>query len=191
MTNNIEFATITVTPEIVNRCWQAEPVRIWTGSALPLMLVGLPSVLAGGEVVGVEFEVVNADGATLTVDAATDGKEGWFAILEAGNFSAYGAIEKGIKVWAKVSMPDGGTARVIVAVSDFEVVQSSASAEAGDPTRTFQEKGGDQFVKTEIVEGVQHYAKFELARDPRVNSYLARYTGDYILVGGNFQEIVK
>ena len=183
------FGVIDLPPCNIFRCWPLEPVAVWSGSALPLTVAGIPQSIAGGNVKSVSFTVTNADGLTLT--AAADSGDGgiYFAIFAEGNFSSYGYIEKGVKIKATVSMPDGGEANIILAVADLEIAASSPSASPGDPSKTFVAKGSDQYIKTETVEGVQHYAKITLHRDPRVNSYLARYTGDYILVNGEFQEV--
>lgn len=166
----------------------APPVRTYTGAPLPIVVAGLPPRLGGVPVASVVVTVVNADGVSLAVPfvRASDGRRA-FGSFAASHFVRYGNVTRGFAV----ACLDAQGARLGEWRRNLEVMPGGVGVEPGDTGRTYQEKGGDQFIKTEIVEGVQHYAKIELARDPRVNSYLARYTGDYILVDGTFQEIVQ
>ena len=163
-------------------------VRVYTGAPLPLVVAGLPPRLGGVPVASVVVTVVNADGVALAVPfaRASDGRRA-FGSIAASHFARYGKVTRGFAV----ACLDASGVVLGEWRRTLDVQPGGVGVEPGDASRTFQEKGGDQFIKTEIVEGVQHYAKIELARDPRVNSYLARYTGDYILVDGTFQEIVQ
>lgn len=48
--------------------------------------------------------------------------------------------------------------------------------------------GADQYIKSEIVDGVQHYKKVVLAYDADMEDWGFNLTGDYILSGSSFVE---
>jgi len=164
------------------------PVGIYTGSALPLEIVGIPALMAGGVVSGVNVTVTNADGIPVTGAAAACGGA-WFALFAASNFVSYGNVMAGIKIDATIERRDGTTATVTVGVADLEIKAASANATPGTPSNHYAVKGGDLYLKTQLVEGVQHYTKQSMVFDAEIG-WGAEWTGDYILGSdGEFVEV--
>ena len=164
------------------------PVGIYTGSALPLEIVGIPAMMAGGVVSGVSVTVTNADGMPVTGAAAAVGGT-WMILFAASNFANYGEVMAGIRIDATVERRDGTTAIVTVGVADLNIKAASASATPGTPGAHYVEKGGDLYPKTQIVDGVQHYTKQTMAFNPEIG-WGAEWSGDYILdASGNFVEV--
>lgn len=166
------------------------PVGIYTGSALPLEIVGIPALMAGGIVAGVNVTVTNADGIQVTGAASPVGGA-WYALFAASNFASYGDVMAGIKIDATIERRDGTTATVTVGVADLEIKAASANAAPGAPSSMVQVKGGDIYVKSQMVEGVQHYVKQTVSFDADIG-WGADWTGDYILGSdGEFVEVTE
>lgn len=164
------------------------PVGVYTGSALPLEIVGVPAVMAGGYVTGVTVTVTNADGVRVTGAASPVGGA-WYALFAAANFAHFGEVTAGVKIDATIERRDGTTDVVTVGVADLTIKPSSADAMPGTPGSHYIEKGDDLYVKTQIVDGVQHYTKQTMAFDPEIG-WGAEWSGDYILdASGNFVEV--
>lgn len=162
-------------------------IRINTGSALPLTIKDVPSVYAGGILEDVAVAVTNADGVAITGDCEqADGTDDWTILFAASNFAAYGAVKYGIKV--TLTLRQGERIYPIVFAGDFEVVQASASAEPGDPTASYVTKGSDQYLKTQVVDDVQHYTKLAMVNHEQLGWTLTT-DGDYILIDGEFVEV--
>ncbi len=161
------------------------PVKIFTGSALPLELEGIPGEWAGGEVVGVSVTVKNADGVDVAAECALVGNE-WQCLFAGSNFPSWGFVENGVRITVAVKRSDDTTAYVIVGVADFDIKPATTSASPGTPGAMVAIKGGDVYLKTQVLDGVQHYTKQQMAFDSRVG-WGATWTGDYILTAdGDF-----
>ena len=166
------------------------PVGIYTGSALPLEIVGIPALMAGGVVSGVSVTVTNADGIPVTGAAEIIGGT-WMILFAASNFANYGEVMAGIRIDATVARRDGTTAVVTVGVIDFEVKAASADATAGTPSNMVMVKGGDIYCKSQMVGGVQHYVKQVISHDPEIG-WGADWTGDYVLGSdGQYVEVTE
>lgn len=164
------------------------PVGVYTGSALPLEIVGIPAMMAGGVVSGVSVTVTNADGIPVTGAAAAVGGT-WMILFAASNFANYGYVIGGVKIDTTVARRDGTTAVITVGVIDFEIKAASANATAGTPSNMVAVKGSDVYVKSRMVGGVQHYVKQEMSFDPEIG-WGADWTGDYMLGSdGQFVEV--
>ena len=164
------------------------PIGIYTGSALPLEIVGIPAMMAGGSVTGVSVTVTNADGISVTGSASPVGGA-WYALFAASNFANYGEVMAGVKIDATIERRDGTTAVVTVGVVDLEIKAASANATAGTPSNMVAVKGGDVYVKSQMVGGVQHYVRQVMSHDPEIG-WGADWTGDYILgSNGEFVEV--
>lgn len=155
------------------------PVGIYTGSALPLEIVGIPAMMAGGVVSGVSVTVTNADGIPVTGAAAAVGGT-WMILFAASNFANYGDVMAGIRIDATVDRSDGTTAVVTVGVADLNIKAASADATPGTPSNMVMVKGGDIYCKSQMVGGVQHYVKQVISHDPEIG-WGADWTGDYVL----------
>lgn len=165
------------------------PVKVNTGSALPLELVGIPERLAGGVVDGVSVELVNADGEPLSAACEKVG-EMWAVLFAPSNFANYGFVKLGFR--AVVTVTRGELPSVGVSVGgDLEIVAASASATAGVPSSAYQVSGGDVYLKSRIVEGVQHYVRQSMVYDARIG-WGAEWGGDYIKTAdGGFVEYTE
>lgn len=162
------------------------PTRINTGSALPLTVKDVPSIYAGGILAGVAVTVTNADGVAITGDCEqADGADDWTIIFASSNFATYGTVKYGIKI--TLTFSQGEKIYPVVFAGDFEVVQASVSAMPGDPTASYVTKGGDQYLKTQVVDDVQHYTKLSMVNHEQLGWTLTT-DGDYILVDGEFVE---
>lgn len=163
------------------------PVRGYTDSSVFLEFCGIPDRISGCEVSAVSVTLVNADGAPISAPAERDG--GIWRVLFAGtNFAAYGFIEMGAKVSLSLERPDRTKFALVVGFGNFEIKKACASAVPGDLTKTFVVKGSDVYLKTIVVDGVQHYIKQKMVNDPEIG-WGAEWNGDYILVNGEFVEV--
>lgn len=165
------------------------PVGVYTGSALPLEICGIPAMMAGGGVSGVSVTVTNADGVPVTGAAEACGGA-WMILFAASNFANYGEVMAGIKIDATIARRDGTNAVVTVGVADLKIKAASANASPGTPGNMVMVKGTDiYFPFGEPVEGVQHYVKQTVVYDPDIG-YGAEWSGDYILSSdGQFVEV--
>jgi hypothetical protein len=162
------------------------PVKVYTASALPITLVGLPERIGSGSVAEVTITVVNADGLPITAPAVRD-ERGWSALFAASNFATYGRTRCGFKV--VVTVVDGAARfDVVYAVADFMVVCSSDEAKPGEKNAGFLRKGDDVFLPTGEVDGVMRYVKQVMVYDGRVG-WGASWEGDYVLQGGEFVKL--
>ena len=164
------------------------PVGFYTGSALPLEIVGIPAMMANGVVSGVSVTVTNADGMPVTGDAAAVGGV-WMILFAASNFANYGEVMAGVRIDAVVARRDGTTAVVTVGVADLNIKAASANATAGTPSNMVAVKGADVYLKSRMVGGVQHYVKQTMSHDPEIG-WGADWMGDYVLGSdGQFVEV--
>ena len=134
------------------------PLRTFAGSALALDLL-VPQAIAGEPLAGVAVTIVNADGYVTN---------GFRAVATLGTGEA--------------------THETILAVGDLDIRAASATAIPGDVAASLQTKGGDIYCKTTVVDGVQHYAKQTIAYDADMGAWGATWSGDYILVAGEWKE---
>ena len=159
---------------------------VYTGSSALIGIKGMPDEFVGLRVLGVKLSLTNADGASLSVDCEQKDRL-WTAMFASSFCSAYGHVSNGMKVEASVD--DGEHVhQIVVGVGDFDIVASSADARRGDPDRAFQGKGDDVYLKTEKVEGVQHFTRLECVYNDRIGWGFDR-VGDFILVDGEFVEV--
>lgn len=155
---------------------QPLPVKMNTGSALPLEIIGIPPQLGGEDVTGVTVVVTNPDGVAATGTAEfSDGA--WCVRFAASLFVAYGTVLRGVKI--SVSTANSTT---VLALADLVVNAANADAIAGNPGAYYQTKGGDMFFKSEIVEGVQHYKRVTIGFNARLGVWgYNDPEGDYVL----------
>ena len=73
---------------------------------------------------------------------------------------------------------------------DFTVVSTELTGSTPPPgAGIYQKKDDDLYLKTVIINDVQHFAKQDLVWDSDMEAYGLTWTGDYILVDGEFQEV--
>ena len=157
------------------------PVRVFTASVLSLELKGIPSKRGEKKVASVAVTVTNADAQPATAEAVKIGPV-WFVRFAATNFENYGTVENGVSV----SLVYDDDSRECVARGQFEVVAATADARPGDPNAAYVAKGDSLYVKSAVVDGVQHYLLQSMVYDAEMEAWGAEWTGDYILVDGEF-----
>jgi hypothetical protein len=159
---------------------------VFSGSALPVTLIGVPESRGGLRVCGVRVRVTNAAGMPVTAECFIQ-RGLWRCRFSAANFAVYGFISQGMSV--ELVLDDGEIETV--GVGDFEVVAANASAVKGEIDGVFMTKGADVYHKSEVVDGVQHYLKQKMVHDPDIG-WGATWIGDYVLTAeGNFVEVAR
>ena len=160
-------------------------VGVYTGSALYVGIRGIPESFGGHPVGPITVTLTNADGTPVTAQCV---KAGYIhvALFAASNFTAWGFISRGVKIVGVVQDGDASH-NVTFGVGDLEIAPDSAEVRRGDPDRTVQGKGDDVYLKSEIVNGVQHYKRMAIVNNPRVG-WAYGLVGDYILVDGEVRE---
>ncbi len=174
--------------QIHNSSIPPAPAHVFSGSALPLSVEGIPQRLGASEVVGVSVSVTNADGVPMSAPCVRAG-DFWYVAFAGSCFEHTGVVNRGVKYIITLKTPPGGTIVWMVAVGDLVVDAATPDAEPGDPTRSYVIRGEDTYHKSDIVDGVQHYKKMELVYDDEMSAWGAEWTGDYILVDGNYTEV--
>ena len=157
------------------------PVRVFTASVLSLELKGIPSKRGEKKVASVAVAVTNADAMTASATAVKIGSV-WFVRFAASNFANYGTVENGVAV----SLVYDDDSREVIGRGQFEVVAATADAQPGDPSAAYVAKGDSLYVKSAVVDGVQHYLLQSMVYDAEMEAWGAEWTGDYILVDGEF-----
>lgn len=154
---------------------QPLPVKINTGSALALEILGIPRKLAGAAVTGVDVAVTNPDGALATA-AATAADLLYFVTFAASLFTSYGTVLRGVKISIH-------TERATVTVlADLVVKAATPDAQPGQPGAHYQVLGSDTYLKSEVVSGVQHYKRLAIAYNERLHAWAFQDPeGDYVL----------
>ena len=178
--------TIKLKANLLNSGLPLKPLNHFTGSALPVLVADVPLIRAGRTVTGVRVTVTNADGVETVAPCALGGMW-WTCIFPASLFTSYGVVTAGLKVELVM-----GAHTEIIAIGDIDFRRSTAEAQPGVPHDFVSMKGGDVFIKSRIVEGVQHYAKQTIRYDEEMGAWGAEWTGEYVLdQSGNFVEVVE
>ena len=157
----------------------------YVNSSMPLVFVGIPAVRADGEITAVAVTVTNADAMPTTAPCVKEG-DAWCVAFAPSCFPTYGFIERGYKVVATVKTPTGSTMSSTLAVGDVEIHPDSPRATPGDPSKGYVVKGDDIYLKSQVVEGVQHFVKQTMEYDAEMGAWGATWSGDYILVDGEY-----
>lgn len=159
------------------------PISHYTGIALPLEAMDVPSRFGGEEVLSVSFVVMNADGVRVTAPASL--KSGvWGATIAAKSFPTYGFIPRGVAV--VLVTPTGST---VAAYADLEIYPDGQDVEPGSGPSASPTLGADQYLKSEIVDGVQHYKRVEIRYDADMADWGFILVGDFILEGNEMVEV--
>jgi hypothetical protein len=159
----------------------------FTGSALPVEIIGLPRRLGLGEIVGVALELTTPDGVLLRADMEKNG-ESYFAIFSADNFTTFGKVSSSVRVWVDVFYGEINH-RSTFAVGDLEIIKASPDAEKGSLEKQYMKRGESLYLATEVdAAGVQHYTLQKMVHDEEIG-WGAEWVGDYILEGGDFVEV--
>ena len=162
------------------------PVRVWTCSLLSLELRGIPRARHGVAIERVDVTITNADGLAFKGTASRLASI-YYVRFSADDFARYGEVANGVAI--SLVYADGSVEQI--AAGQLIVVANSANAKPGDPTAAYVQKGDDLYVRTSVIEGVQHYCKQTMTYDSEMEAWGADWTGDYILVDGEFVEANK
>lgn len=167
--------------QLLNPAYPAKCVSVRTGSALPIEFCDVPFFYNGLRVTGVKVSVTNANGVAVEVPCEKRGAR-WFVQFAASNFVNYGYVSKGFKVTLQLKSDDDRCFDCVVSVGDVDISAASASAMPGNPGNFYMTKDGELYVRSHVIEGVQHFVKQEMVFDPDpLLGWGAKWTGDYIL----------
>lgn len=162
--------------------WPPIPVRVPCGSPLTLGVIGLPSSALGVKITGCRIRITNADGVAVSKDCRlVDGA--WCATFPASHFQGYGAVKKGLIVFAVGKDETGADQLWILRTGDVRIDPVDASSRPGTPS---EQPGGDVFRKSDVIDGVQHYKLEKLVYSEEQNAYGLEWYGDYVIIGGEF-----
>lgn len=169
----------------VDPLYPAGPLAGYSGSTVLAELVGVPASLAGGTVAGVEVTLTTPDGLQVTEPAEKVGSE-WHVLFAASNFTCFGTTRRGFKAVAIIVRDDGTTFPYTLGIGNLHIDAGTPDAQPGDPSKSYVVKGEDIYVKTRVIDDVQHYARQEMSYDAEMGAWGAEWLGDYILVDGEF-----
>lgn len=175
----------------IDASFPIDPVHVYTGSALPVEVVGVPRIRGGAYVTGVKVAVTNADGVTIEATAVKYDDGSWRCVFAASNFVTYGKVDNGLVVSLELS---AGTATHVEKIGRgvFEVMSGSSSATPGTPGTHYQVVGADEYHKSVVVGGVQHYKKVTIAYDAEMGDWGFNLSGDYIIsADGEYVPVVN
>lgn len=158
-------------------------------SSIPVAVIGVPTDRADGTVTGVTVALTNADGIQASAPCALDDYGAWRTAFAGSCFPTFGYVARGVKV--TLTLDDDGVSRSsTLAVGDLEIMPDAADSRPGDPSAYYQQKGGDIYAKSEIVDDVQHYKRIGIEYNADMAAWaFSDPAGDYILVNGEFQEV--
>lgn len=158
--------------------WPFVPLTVPCGSSRTIAVTGIRSK-CGVEVTGCRVRVTNADGETLTLDCVKY-RGAWCVTFPASHFQSYGTVKNGVVVFAVGKDERGNSQTWIERFGDLKVESIGSSATPGVGV------SHDVYIKSEIVDGVQHYKREILTYSERQRAWGAEYVGDYIFIGGEF-----
>lgn len=164
------------------------PIHVLTGSAFPIEIMGVPENRGSGDVVGVKFSVTNADGVKIEAPLKSSKDNIWRGIFSAENFKTFGFVTRGVSVFVEF-IEDGFSHNEKIAVGDLHVLQGSPEATPGEGPSASPWLGADQYHKSEIVDGVQHYKRVEIRYDADMADWGFILVGDFILENGEMVEV--
>ena len=160
--------------------WPFIPITVPCGSARTIGVIGLKS-RCGVTITGCQIRITNADGDPLT-KVCKFSRGVWVATFPASHFQNFGTVKKGVLVMA-VGIDENDVEQVwIERVGDLRVEAIDASSTPGGETVTPK----DVYIKSEIIDGVQHYKMEVLAYSERQHAWGAEYVGDYVFIGGAY-----
>lgn len=162
----------------------AGPLVGYSGSSVLAELVDIPEELGGGTVSAVSVTLTTPDGMSITAPAEKVGSE-WHVLFAASNFTCYGTTRRGFKAVAIIVRDNGTTFPYTLGIGNIRIDAGTPDAQPGDPSKGYVVKGDDVYLKSEIVEGVQHYVRQSMEYDSEIG-WGANWTGDYVLVNGEF-----
>lgn len=168
------------------------PAKAWTGSALPVTLTGIDPSQGDGTVEAVSVEIVNADGVPFRAPCVASG-EAWQTAFVAACFARYGFVRRGLRVDVTFRRGDGSSVVTTFAIANLIIESASPDAEpgggGGGGSTACVRKGDDVYLKSTVVDGVQHYIRQQMVYSEEMAAWGAEWVGDYVLEGGEFVEV--
>lgn len=158
------------------------PIGVPCGSARTIGVAGLKSRL-GVKVTGCRIRITNADGEAMVRDCKLD-KGVWCVTFPASHFAHYGDVKRGVVIFAVGQDEDGNETLWVERVGDLRVSAVDASSVPGEPSE--HEIGGEIYLKSKVIGGVQHYRRVVLEFSEKQGDYGFESTGDYVIVGGEY-----
>lgn len=154
---------------------------VFSASAAPVAVVGAPDAATALTVI-----FTNPDGIEIS-NAATRVDDKWCAMFAPSCFPTYGYVSNGVRLVATIPDMQGNQHDAVLATGDLEVMASTPATQPADPSLYYQTKGGDIYVKSEVVNGTQHYKLLSIVYDSRLRGWgFNDPQGDYILSNGSF-----
>ena len=179
------YKTISVEESFKRPYMPLGDINVPLGSAATLKIVDVPGVIGLDAVEGVDVRCVNVSDMALTIAAEKDSNGDWCVTFPSTFFIRDGLVENGLQIEVKT-----GKEKYIAGVGSIAVGRYGAQVSRVGDGVAYSVKGDDIYVKTEIVDGVQHYAKQVVVWDADMNAYGATWTGDFILnSNGEFEEV--
>lgn len=164
------------------------PAKAWTGSALPVTLTGIDPSQGDGTVEAVSVEIVNADGVPFRAPCVASG-DAWQTAFVARCFTRYGFVRRGLRVDVTFRRGDGSSVVTTFAIANLIIERASPDAEPGDPATNIARRSDDVYLKSTVVDGVQHYIRQQMVYSEEMAAWGAEWVGDYVLEGGEFVEV--
>ena len=158
--------------------WPFVPVTVACGSARTIGVIGLKG-RPGGTVTGCRIRVTNADGVALTKECVKKGGI-WVATFPASHFQNFGKVKHGVVVYSVGKDENDDDQVWIERVGDLRVMAVDAASDPGVGMVR------DVYLKSNVVDGVQHYKREVLTYSDLQGEWGAEYVGDYVFVAGDF-----
>lgn len=170
------------------------PVKIYTNCSVLLRLRGVPMVDSGATVTSVVGDIKLLNGQIQKRDFTWDNaSRSWISSIFEGEFRSSGRVASGLVIKAH-GVESGWLERHtwVLGVADIEAYDYSDAAALPFDTpdmASYVQKNDDIYIKSEVIDGVQHYKKQVIVYDSDMESWGAEWIGDYILENGVFVEV--
>jgi hypothetical protein len=170
------------------------PLRAVSSSSITVLISNVPSRADGVNIESVEIKAVNVRGEVCEVVASKAGGN-YIVTLPDTFFSLPGIVRSGLVVVAHGADVGGTTAKWILGIGDVEIIALDTGIvpmPENINAESFTKKGADTYVKTKVVNGVQHYCLQTMQYDEEMKAWGAVWSGDYILNDqGQFEEVLN
>lgn len=156
---------------------------VWSNSDTRMEIRGVPASMCGLRIDGVAVEATNAEGVVRTVIAQkTNGA--WIVTIPAGHVLRYGVAIDGFVVRIL-----SGLVSMVVAQGSFCIKRSGAEVLPGTAGDSYVRRGEDVYKYASTDDnGQKHYMLERLAYDAEMEGWGLTWSGDYVLVDGQFVE---
>lgn len=167
------------------------PVIVRGSSDVTLVITGM-AALDGARIREVKVAATNVSGTGLEITASKVGSY-FVATLPGVFFADPGIVTSGLIIKGEGSDAAGTSAAWVLGVADIEILDIATGAVPAPEelnANDYSLKGADTYVKSRIVDGVQHYCLQTITYDEEMEAWGATWSGDYILNdNGTFEEV--